>query len=459
MAVASRFAVGTVASVENGSDVFARASAWADAHPDPEARLALRPLIESGDEDALRELFDTSLSFGTAGIRGPVGHGPNRMNRSVVIRTTRGLADHLIAKHGERPERAVIVGYDARETSRQFAEDTIGVLAAAGIPVLHFADATPTPLVAFAAKHLHALSAVVITASHNPPSDNGYKVYAENAAQIIPPDDASISRAIELAGSVDRIPRVEDALEVDHPLISLTPPNCIDCYWDEVDAARPDPQSSDLTIIYTPLHGVGGAVLEEVFSRAGHAGLVSVVEQAIPDGAFPTVDFPNPEEDGALDLALAAARRTDADLILANDPDADRLAVVVGAGGGEWRALTGNEIGTLLGDYVLRHYSGASRPIVVNSIVSSPALGRVAALYDARHEVTLTGFKWIVNAGVALEESGEGRFVFGYEEALGYTVGSTVRDKDGIATALGIAVPLHGGESARAAGFVGNEEL
>ncbi|MDX1468248.1 MAG: phospho-sugar mutase [Acidimicrobiia bacterium] len=418
--------------VEN---LYQRALSWSESDPEDRHRDFIRLAVEREDVATLEDLFGDFLTFGTAGIRGEVGPGPNRMNRAVVIRTTRGLADHLLTQHGET-DRPVVVGFDARPTSAQFAEDTVGVLAAAGLPVIYFPEVTPTPLVAFAAKSLSALAAVVITASHNPKGDNGYKVYGKNAAQIIPPDDTDIAQSIDRLGATDQIPRVENAFSNPHPLVTTAPADILDRYWQEVSQSRPEAAPSDLRIVYTPLHGVGGEVLETVFARAGHSGLIPVSAQFDPDGSFPTLDFPNPEDPGALDLALQTAQRDGADLILANDPDADRLAVVVPAGGGEWRPLSGNEVGALLGDYLLRHYQGDGTPIVVSSIVSSPVLARIARLYGARHEMTLTGFKWIVSAGLALESEGNGEFIFGYEEALGYMIGQTVLDKDGISAAL-----------------------
>ena len=417
------------------TDLAARAQQWIDGDPDPVTRAELLALIDSADMTAIASRFEGSLTFGTAGMRGGVGAGPNRMNRAVVIRTTRGLADYLLAEHDGPPTSTVIVGYDARPTSRRFAEDTAGVLAAAGISVFYFPEFAPTPLVAFAAKHLHAAAAVVVTASHNPPADNGYKVYAGNAAQIIPPTDQAIAAAIEGVGPAAEVPRVEGVFDGASDLVVAVPGDTFDCYWEEIDTTRSRRQGSDLKIVYTPIHGVGGEVLGQVFERAGHTGLIPVPDQAAPDGAFPTVAFPNPEEPGALDLALQLAQEQDADLIIANDPDADRLAAVVPTAG-EWRPLSGNEIGALLGDYVLANHGGPETPIVANSIVSSPILGRLAQLRGAIHEVTLTGFKWIVSAALALEAAGKGRFVFGFEEALGYTIGSTVRDKDGISAAL-----------------------
>jgi phosphomannomutase len=390
----------------------------------------LLAVVEAGDEPELRSRMDTVLSFGTAGIRGQVGAGPGRMNRAVVIRTTYGLAQHL-AGTGQ----PVIVGFDARPSSRGFAEDTAAVLAGAGIPVLYFPDVTPTPLVAYAAKHLGAAAAVVVTASHNPPADNGYKVYGPEASQIVSPMDVDIQRAIEDAPPADEIELAPDPFSGGSTLVRPVPENILGCYWEEVSANRSRSTGSDLNVVYTPLHGVGRDTLFAIMEKAGHHGYRAVPEQAEPDGTFPTVAFPNPEEPGALDLAMGMARENGADLIVANDPDADRLAVVV-PHAGLWRPLSGNEVGVLLGDYVLAGDPDSSTALVASSIVSSPMLALVAAAYGAGHEQTLTGFKWIVKAGLSREAEGAGRFVFGYEEALGYTVGSTVRDKDGISAAL-----------------------
>ena len=417
------------------SDLLERAQAWIEGDPDPVTRGELQNLVDTGDDDALDRAMGGSLTFGTAGIRGEVGPGSNRMNRAVVIRTTRGLADHLLTTHGGPPPAPVVLGFDARPSSRGFAEDVAGVLAAAGISVLFFAEVTPTPLVAFAAKLVGAPAAVVVTASHNPPADNGYKVYGPNAAQIIPPEDVSIAAAIDRVGPAVGVPRIEGAFGGASSLVIPAGEDIYEHYRNEVTEARPNPGMSTATIVYTPLHGVGGKILNRLCAQANHSGLVTVPEQEAPDGYFPTVSFPNPEEPGALDLALALAAQLGAELVIANDPDADRLAAAVPLAG-EWRLLSGNEIGVLLGDYVLRYWKHEQRPIVVNSIVSSPMLGVIAERRGARHEATLTGFKWIINAGLALEERGDGRFAFGYEEALGYSVGRVVRDKDGMSAAL-----------------------
>ncbi|HZD23185.1 MAG TPA: phospho-sugar mutase [Acidimicrobiia bacterium] len=412
------------------SDLIGRARSWIEADPDSATRAELEAVIERGDIVDLEARMNTVLAFGTAGIRGVVGAGPGRMNRAVVIRTTFGLADYL----GE-VDRPVVVGFDARPSSRQFAEDTCGVLVAAGIPVFYFPKVTPTPLVAYAAKHLAASAAVVVTASHNPPVDNGYKVYGPEASQIVSPVDTQIQHNIEDAPPADRIERLEGVFAGASDLARPVPDDIVDCYWEELSATRVRADGSNLKIVYTPIHGVGKDTVFEVMQRAGHTGIVAVPEQAEPDGTFPTVAFPNPEEPGALDLAIKLAEVNNADVVIANDPDADRLAAVVPHGGG-WRLLTGNEMGALLGEYLLAGDKDPTSAIVASSTVSSPLLSRIADRFGARHESTLTGFKWIARAGFTLEGRGLGRFIFGYEEALGYTIGTTVRDKDGISAAL-----------------------
>ena len=433
-------------------DLLAAARRWIEGDPDPGTRRGLQNLVDDDDQEGLLSAMGEPLTFGTAGIRGEVGPGSGRMNRATVIRTTRGLVDHLLNQHQGTPEDPVVIGFDARPDSRTFAEDAAGVIAAAGIGARYFPEVIPTPLVAFAAKHLGASAAVVITASHNPPADNGYKVYDANAAQIIPPTDVQIAAAIDGVGPARDVPRIESVFAGNSDLVSPVPEDIVDHYWHELNETRPDPRSSDLAIVYTPLHGVGGATVLQMFDRAGHTGLIPVPEQLEPDGTFPTVAFPNPEEPGALDLALQLAADANADLVLANDPDADRLATAVPSSG-EWRLLSGNELGALLGDYVLRNWPHPKRPIVVNSVVSSPMMGRIATMRGAIHEVSLTGFKWIINAGLVLEEREVGRFAFGYEEALGYSVGRTVRDKDGISAAV-VMADLAAGEAASGRGVI-----
>ncbi|TDC47206.1 phospho-sugar mutase [Actinomadura sp. KC345] len=404
------------------SDLRARAEEWLAQDPDPETRAELRAILDEGDGPALADRFGARLEFGTAGLRGELGAGPNRMNRVTVMRAAAGLAARL--PEGGR----VIIGFDARYGSRRFADDTAAVLSGAGLRPEVFADPVPTPVLAhFTRTFDDVVAGVMVTASHNPPRDNGYKVYWADGAQIVPPLDAEISAAIDAVGRVDELPLGEEWPVHDGARI----------YLDAVSSMRlGGGAGKDVSIVYTPMHGVGRDVLLEAFDRAGFPAPAVVPDQADPDPDFPTVAFPNPEEPGALDLALALAGARGADLVIANDPDADRCAVAVPAAGG-WRTLTGDELGGLLAEHVLRHTTGDDR-LVVTTIVSSSLLRSIAAAHGVRFAESLTGFKWIMKAG-----GGAGRLVFGYEEALGYSVGDDrgvlVNDKDGIGAALAVA--------------------
>jgi phosphomannomutase len=400
-----------------------QAREWLEQDPDPQTREQLRTMVEQGDEGALAELFGTTLRFGTAGLRGELGPGPARMNRVLVMRAAAGLA-RVIGAGGH-----VVVGYDARHKSDVFARDTAAVLTGAGLRVSLMAGQWPTPVLAFAVRHLGCDAGVMVTASHNPPRDNGYKVYWGDGAQIVPPVDETISAAIDSVGRVDELPLGDTWDTLDDAAI-VAP------YLDAVTALPIGPDR-DLRVAYTPLHGVGGAVLTRAFRRAGFPAPVVVDAQFAPDPGFPTVGFPNPEEPGATDMVLELAARTGADLVIANDPDADRCAVGVPLPDGSWRLLTGDEVGGLLAEHVLAHTTGDDR-LIATTIVSSTLLGRIAEAHGVRHATTLTGFKWIVRAG------GPGaRMVYGYEEAIGYALGSDaglpVRDKDGIGAALAVA--------------------
>ncbi len=418
------------------------AQRWMAGDPEPETRAELERLIAAGDLRELRERMNGSLEFGTAGLRAVVGAGPMRMNRAVIIRTSRGLAEYLRSRGADARTLPVVVGYDGRLTSRQYAEDTIGVLLAAGIPVRFFDFPVPTPVVAYAARQLGAQSAVIVTASHNPPEYNGYKVYADNAIQIVSPVDQQVAARIEQVGAANQVPLVQHVFEGNAQgpgtaTAERIPDSLIERYYAELDALRPrTPGDRDLSIVYTPLHGVGFRFVEQALRRAGYLNFRVVRAQAEPDGNFPTVRFPNPEEPGALDLAFEEARAAKADLVLANDPDADRLSVAVPTVTGRWQLLTGNQIGLLLADYVLQHAPKSPTPLVLSSIVSSPMLYAIANEYGAKCDQTLTGFKWVWNAALDLESQGGCRFVFGYEEALGYSVGHLVRDKDGVSAAV-----------------------
>ena len=395
----------------------------------------------------LRDRFAGRLEFGTAGLRGVVAAGPNRMNRAVVRAATAAVAGWLLGTgpgdalgSGWLPEPggsgvSVVIGCDARHRSADFAAEAAGVLAGAGIAVHVLPLPGPTPLLAFAVRHLSASAGVMITASHNPAADNGYKLYLSDGAQVIPPVDARIEERIAGLGPLAQIP----VAEADSPLITRHGDEVARAYLDAVVAmaagAAAGP-AADLTVVYTPMHGVAGTLMLRAMAQAGFPAPHVVAKQADPDPDFPTVAFPNPEEPGALDLALADARRLDADLVVASDPDGDRLAVAVPEPAGGWRVLTGDQLGALLGASLLERTAADPAPqdrLVATTIVSSTLLSKIAAAAGARYAETLTGFKWITRAGDRMPGT---RFLFGYEEALGYAVGDVVRDKDGIGAAL-----------------------
>jgi phosphomannomutase len=391
------------------------ASAWLADDPDPETRAELAALLAAGDEAAVADRFAGRLTFGTAGLRGVMRSGPNGMNRAVVRRAAAGLAAYLDSVAALGP---VVVGYDARHHSADFARDSAQVLTGAGRAAVLLPAPLPTPVLAFAVRNLGAAAGVMVTASHNPPADNGYKVYLADGAQIVPPADAAIEAAIEAVGPLSTVP-----LSTSYGAVEAE-----DAYLTAVSAV-PRTAYRELSIVYTAMHGVGAATLAAAFGRAGFAAPVPVVEQVTPDPDFPTVAFPNPEEPGALDLALARASAVGADVVLANDPDADRCAVAVPAGGG-WRMLRGDEVGVLLGDHLIR--TGAGTGTFATTIVSSSLLGVLCAARGVAYAESLTGFKWIVRAADDVR--------FGYEEALGYAVApDLVRDKDGISAALLVA--------------------
>jgi phosphomannomutase len=422
------------------------ARAWMADDPSPADRAELEDLLAAAGQPgaagqaALAELADRfagRLEFGTAGLRGAMGAGPNRMNRAVVRAATMGLARWLHERWPAAAQAGVVLGWDARHRSAGFAEEAACVLTGAGIPVHLLPGRSPTPLLAFAVRHLSAAAGVMITASHNPPADNGYKLYLGDGAQIVPPVDAQIEAAIREVGPLPSVPLGP----LDGPLVTRHGPGIAEAYLAAVLAATPQPGAArDLTLVYTPLHGVAGRLMLQAIERAGYPAPHVVAAQAEPDPGFPTVSFPNPEEPGALDLALAEAGRLGADLVLASDPDGDRLAVAVpdpGAGGG-WRPLTGDQVGSLLGAFLLDVTAGDPAPerrLVASTVVSSVMLASIAAVAGVKYAETLTGFKWIVRA--ADDQPGR-RFVFGYEEALGYAVGDVVRDKDGISAALAL---------------------
>ncbi|QWW20061.1 phospho-sugar mutase [Schaalia sp. 19OD2882] len=414
---------------------------WIADDPDATTASELRALLDAatgGDAAAeadLADRFNGQLTFGTAGLRGHLGGGPNRMNRAVVIRAAAGLVDVLKRRTGG--DFTLVIGHDARHGSHQFALDTAAVAVAAGGRALVLPRALPTPVAAFALRHLEADAAVVVTASHNPPEDNGYKVYlggkvvtdSGQGTQIVPPFDSEIFEAIQKVPSVASVPRAESGWEV-------LGEDLVEAYLDQVTSLVPSPapEGADaLRIVLTSMHGVGGETMLRALHMRGFHDVHVVAEQHEPDPEFPTVRFPNPEEPGALDLSYALARKVDADLILANDPDADRCSAAVPDASSPtgWRQLTGDEVGSLLGEQTARLHEGDSSAVLANSIVSSRQLARIAAAHGVSHAYTLTGFKWISRVP---------GLVFGYEEALGYCVDPEhVRDKDGISACLRLA--------------------
>ncbi len=424
--------------MSNTPSLIDEVSTWINEDPDAATREELTALLaahEAGDASATAELTDAfsgSLQFGTAGLRGRLGGGPNRMNRVVVIRAAAGLAAYLREQLGEG--FSVVIGYDARYGSETFARDTASVVTGAGGRAILFDRCCPTPTLAFALRRLDADAGVMVTASHNPPKDNGYKVYlggravtdSGQGAQIVPPYDAAIAQAIAAVGPLSSVPMPESGWE-------LVGDELIEEYTASASLSRIS-AAADLKIVLTAMHGVGGEICRDALGRVGFKDVVVVPEQFEPDPDFPTVAFPNPEEPGALDLSLALAREVGADIVIANDPDADRCSAAVPdphAPGG-WRRLTGDEVGSLLGEQAAELAAFAGTGVLANSIVSSRLLRRIAQAHGLAHRITLTGFKWISRVP---------GLVFGYEEALGYCVDpKNVRDKDGISASVRLAL-------------------
>lgn len=403
--------------------LLARARDWIEVDPDESTRREILDLIDQGDENELARRFAGPLRFGTAGLRGPVMAGPAGMNRVTVRRATQGVVAWL-DEIGVDPSRGVVVGRDARHGSEAFNDEVVAVLLGAGVAVYEMPSPLPTPFVAYCVKALGAAAGIMVTASHNPPADNGYKLYASDGAQIIPPHDEIVER--HAARAVQ--PTLGDRSSVLHQYVATSTLDDYQRYFASRFVVSP---SSEFVITYTPLHGVGGATMMDLFARAGHRDVVVVDEQFSPDPRFPTLPFPNPEEPGALDLAMATAERHGSTLVIANDPDADRLgAAVRGADG--WKVLRGDEIGWLLASSLLGE-STDETDVAATTIVSSTLLRELCAQDHVTFAETLTGFKWISRA------AGDGVLRFGYEEALGYAVDPRVADKDGLSAALALA--------------------
>ncbi|MEZ0065322.1 phosphomannomutase [Streptacidiphilus sp. MAP12-20] len=418
-------------------DLLHRARTWLAEDPDPETREELENLLAAaergpGESSAaawseLAERFAGTLQFGTAGLRGEMGAGPMRMNRAVVIRAAMGLAAYLKRESGSG---LVVIGYDARHNSDVFARDTAAVMVAQGLKAALLPGPLPTPVLAYAVRHFGAAAGVAVTASHNPPRDNGYKVYLGGAfggSQIVPPHDAGIAAEIEAVGTLDEVPLAVEGWDV------LTEAEVLEPYLTRAAAVVDEHAPRDLSVVYTPMHGVGRGTLLAAFERAGFPTPTVVTAQGDPDPAFPTVAFPNPEEPGAMDLSFAAAAEHQPDIVIANDPDADRLAVAVpdpsaangGGRGSGWRMLRGDEVGALLAAHLV---AKGAKGTFATTIVSSSLLARIAEAAGLGYEETLTGFKWLSRVD---------DLRYGYEEALGYCVDpEAVRDKDGVSAAL-----------------------
>lgn len=395
---------------------------WIADDPDPVTAAALQTLLDADDEKSLRVYFNGFLQFGTAGLRGPNGPGPSCMNRAVVGRTAAGIAQYM----KKRGLTRVVIGRDARHGSFDYAMESAEIFSGAGCEVFLLPRALPTPVLAYATKALRADIGIMVTASHNPPADNGYKVYVGPTAdgityacsQIINPTDGFIADEISAVNSLSE--------QLRGKTWEIVTEDIIDQYISRTATLGPNPGS--LKIVYTAMHGVGTQTLCEVFKRAGFPDLILVKEQSEPDPDFPTVAFPNPEEPGAIDLALATAKAHDADLVIANDPDADRCAAAIKDRNGQWRMLRGDELGVIFGEWIAR---SAPRGTFGNSIVSSSILKKISAHYGVNFKEVLTGFKWLAK----IED-----LAFGYEEAIGYAVDSTtVNDKDGISAAIFLA--------------------
>jgi len=396
---------------------------WIEGDPDIEDRETLQRLLDDGDEEELHRRFDTPLTFGTAGLRGPMMAGPAGMNRSTVRRATQGVIAWL-GEIGVDAGRGVVVGRDARNGSESFNNEVVAVLLGAGVKVFEMPGPLPTPLVAYCVKKLGAAAGIMVTASHNPPRDNGYKLYSSDGSQIIPPNDVIVERFANAAAT----PVLGERTSTHHRWISH---DLLEQYHAHFTQRFGIIGGSDLAITYTPLHGVGGAIMMELFAEAGYSSVTPVAAQFEPDGAFPTLPFPNPEEPGALDLAMTRADEVNSSLVIVNDPDADRLGAAVRDDDG-WHVLRGDQIGWLLASSMLPTMSDP-RDVVATTIVSSNMLREMAREADVSFAMTLTGFKWLARA------AGDGVLRLGYEEALGFAVDPEVADKDGLSAALALA--------------------
>lgn len=414
---------------------------WMEKDPDAGSRRELQELVDSSNQAELGRRFSGRLEFGTAGLRGVVGAGPAMMNVLVIRQTSAGLAQYLLQEVDDAASRGVIVAYDGRLDSLRFAQEAAGTFAAMGITAFITPDVAATPIAAFGVLELGCAAGVVVTASHNPPQYNGFKVYWENGAQIIPPHDAGIATAIERVAEGET-PWMSFDEGIQSGKIVLLDQKFYRSYIDTIQASplfAVKAGKRSVSVAYTAMHGVGASVAEALLAEAGFEFVYSVSSQREPDGNFPTVNFPNPEEPGAMDAVIALATEHQATLACANDPDADRLAVAVRTEAGDYQMLSGDMIGVLLADYLLAMKHDFV-PIVCTTIVSSSLLEKIASAAGAKFHETLTGFKWLANTAMDDEdEEGSRQCLFAYEEALGYAPGRHVRDKDGLSALLAFA--------------------
>jgi len=430
--------------------LLASARRWREDDPDPDTRAELDDLLARGHDAAaladLRERFAAPMEFGTAGLRGLIGAGPARMNVVTVVQASAAVARQLLADVPDAARRGVVIGRDARRNSDRFARAAAEVIAAHGVRVFWIPDPAPTPVCAWLGRAKGAAGVVIVTASHNPPEYNGYKVYGPRASQIVPPQDARIRAQRDALGPLADVPRADFTAAVRDGRIQVVPRAELARYLAAIDAQClvRNPPPAQVSVVTTALHGVGHAWVADALMGRGHRQVFPVLEQAAPDGRFPTVRFPNPEEKGALDLALALGRAKYAELVLANDPDTDRLCVAVrdDQQGTGYRVLSGNELGLLLADWITTQGptrpGWPARPLVVCSLVSTMMLEPLARARGVAYAEVLTGFKWIWDAALVREAQAGETFVFGFEEALGYCVGRAVRDKDGIGAAQSV---------------------
>jgi len=444
-------------------DVLAKAREWTDRRFDEATRREIQSLIDKGAMKELQDRFSKELEFGTGGMRGIMAPGTNRMNIYTVGRATQGLADHLLESYPDARERGVAIAFDSRINSSLFAKEAAAVLAGNGIKARVFPELRPTPLLSFTVRHFGCRAGIVITASHNPKEYNGYKVYGPSGSQLTAPEDAKIVSRVGGVRIVDDVKKVDYAEGIRRGLIEEIGPEVERAYLERVNGLAEGIQEGvmeeleaagrELTILYTSLHGAGITLVPKALGRIKGVTLLFEEEQCVPDGRFPTTPSPNPEEGAALERAISAAREKGADMVIATDPDCDRMGLAVrdngalgSAAGGGFVLLTGNQIGCLLGYLILRSYSKSGKmpsdPVVISTIVSTPLVHEMARSFGVRVVDVLTGFKWIGEKMNEFEERGEGHFIYGFEESYGYLAGTFVRDKDGVIASVLAALLL-----------------